>query len=132
MKAKNIFKTVVLFLSLTISVAGYAQSKTSDRENKSNEREQIEYLTETYYFTENPFTEYGLRSQIESLPGVVAVQVNNGSSTVVVKFDKKRNSVKKLKKSFKKIGLSGNFEENSKTRNKSGKDRKSKDNNSEQ
>ncbi|MBF0574477.1 hypothetical protein [Dysgonomonas sp. GY617] len=116
MKTKNRITIALLFISLIIPIAGYAQSKTANRENKSNRKEQAEYLTETYRFTRNNFKEYELRKQIEDLPGVIAVQVNNGSSTVVVKFDKSLNSKKKLKKSFTKIGVPGDFEDSSKTK----------------
>lgn len=118
MKTKNRVAIVLLFISLFIPIAGYAQSKAANRENKSNRKEQVEYLTETYRFTQNNFKEYELRQQIENLPGVIAVQVNNGSSTVVVKFDKSLNSKKNLKKSFKKIGVPGDFENSSKTKSR--------------
>lgn len=109
MKVENIFEMVLLFLSLIMPMVGYAQSKTTNRENQSNHRIEVEYLTETYHFTRNNFKEYELRRQIDDLPGVVAVQINNGSSTIVVKFDKSLNSKKKLKKSFEKMGVPGKF-----------------------
>ncbi len=122
---KNIDKIlgiVLLSVSLMMPMLGYAQSKTTDKNNKSNKQQvQVDYLTETYQFSNNKFTEYDLRKHIEELTGVVAVQINTGSSTIVVKFDKSKNSKSKLKKSFKKLGVSGNFIDSNKKERKESK-----------
>lgn len=122
---KNIDKIlgiVLLSVSLMMPMLGHAQSKTTDKNNKSNKQQvQVDYLTETYQFSNNKFTEYDLRKHIEELTGVVAVQINTGSSTIVVKFDKSKNSKSKLKKSFKKLGVSGNFIDSNKKERKESK-----------
>ena len=135
-KVNNVFEIILLALCLIMPMVGYAQSKTTDRNNKQGHQQvQVEYLTETYQFTNNRFTEYDLRRQVEDLAGVVAVQVNMNSSTVVVKFDKSKNSKSKLKKSLKKLGVPGSFVDSNKKENKNtkkddNKNNQSKENNS--
>lgn len=129
MKVENIFEIVLLSLCLIMPLVGYSQTNTPDRNNKSNHQvQQADYLTETYQFTNNQFTEYDLRRHIEELAGVIAVQVNVGSSTVVVKFDKSKNSKSKLKKSFKKLGVPGNFIDTNKQNSNDNKKGDNRDN----
>lgn len=121
-KVDNIFEILLLSLCLIMPMVGYAQSKPADGDRKPNHQQvQVDYLTETYQFTDNRFTEYDLRRHIEELSGVVAVQVNMGKSNVVVKFDKSKNSKSKLKKSLKKLGVPGNFVDSNKKENKNTK-----------
>lgn len=105
---KNNVVVILLSLGLIIHLAGYARSDM-DSKNEVSSQQQIEYNLDTYYFTNTGFQESELRTQIQQLPGVVAVQVNVGDSTIVVKYDKNKNSKGKLKKSFEKMGLLGYF-----------------------
>lgn len=115
---KNIYKAALL--SSFLLFATFSQAQTPERSNNSKnktQQTQTEYQTETYKYTKSKKSEPELKKQILALTGVHDVQINSANSTIIVKFDTKKNTKTKLTKSFKTIGLSGKFTDTSKSNN---------------
>ncbi len=121
---KNLSKIalICLCLSATTIVNAQKQSQPQQKEQtrKTTKNNSVEYSTEVYYFSKNKLSEDALRKKILKLSGVKDVQINLGSSSITVRFDSKKNTKAKLKKSFNKWGTPGDFRDQQ-SDNKGGK-----------
>lgn len=112
---KNGSKIILMCLCLCLSATTIvnaqktAQPQQKEQIKKNQKNNSIEYSTEVYYFSKNKLTEDALRKKILKLSGVKDVQINMGSSSITVRFDSKKNTKDKLKKSFNKWGTPGDF-----------------------
>ena len=102
-----------LCLSTTVVVDAQHQPQPQQKEQakKTVKNNSNQDSTEVYYFTKNKLSEEALRKKILKLSGVKDVQINLGGSSITVKFDSKKNTKDKLKKSFNKWGTPGDFED---------------------
>lgn len=112
---KHIYRIAILGLFLLFTTLSYGQSSARNNDKKEQHQSQLEYQTETYHYTHSKKSESELKNQIGTLKGIHDVQIDPNNSTIIIKFDAKKNTKGKLNKSFKKIGLSGKFADVKKT-----------------